>query len=236
MPMSIEFSVLIRTGIPLVCALALSACATEGDYKLPGVYRLDIQQGNVIEQEMIDKLKPGMDKNQVRFILGTPVLVDTFHENRWEYVFMYSEGGKRREQRHITVYFQDDKLSHVNGDIAIAERKPADLLQPQLVPVDVPLSDQREGFFSKLFNSLPFVGEDKPAPKKGDADREEAQAGGGMEPAEGSDAQASAIPQPESDQPVDAEPASADIEPEDVPPADAGEEAVPAPAESGSPQ
>ena len=227
---------LIRFGILLACVLVLPACATEGDFKLPGVYRLDIQQGNVIDQEMVDKLKPGMDKNQVRFILGTPVLVDTFHADRWEYVFMYSEGGRRREQRHITVYFKDDKLTHVDGDIVIAERKPVDSLKPQQVPIDVPLSDQREGFFSRLFNALPFVGEDKPAPRDAGKGNEDEGSGGGKEPGAGASS-------PES---VPIEEQKAENAPEDAPPdigeetvavpADAGEEAVPAPADAGSPR
>ena len=153
---------LTRIAISLLLALTLAACATEGDLKLPGVYRIAIQQGNVVEQDMISKLKPGMDQNQVRFIMGTPVLVDPFHTDRWEYVFIYSEGGERREQRHITVHFKNQKLAYVDGDTVVAERKPVDNLKPQQAPIDVPLTDHSPGFFSRLFNALPFVGEKEP--------------------------------------------------------------------------
>lgn len=156
---------LTRFGLLLGFTLGLGACATEGDLKLPGVYRIDIQQGNIIEQEMLDKLKPGMDKNQVRFIMGTPVLVDTFHTDRWEYVFTYSEGGKRRSQRHVTLYFEDEKLARIGGDVVAGERKASEELTPQQAPpVDVPLRDSRSGFFSRLFNALPFVGDEDTVP------------------------------------------------------------------------
>jgi outer membrane protein assembly factor BamE len=63
----------------MILGLLLSACSYNGSVNLPGVYRIDIQQGNVLEQPMLDKLKAGMDKNLVEFILGTPALIDPFH-------------------------------------------------------------------------------------------------------------------------------------------------------------
>ncbi len=87
---------------------------------MPLLYKIDIQQGNVIEQDMLNKLRPGMNKNQVKFIMGTPVIVDPFHNERWEYIFSFQEGGGVREQRHITLHFEDEKLSHVSGDIEVS--------------------------------------------------------------------------------------------------------------------
>ena len=71
----------------LIFLLTTTACSRsfDGGYNLPLLYKIDIQQGNVIEQEMLDKLQPGMDKDQVQFIMGTPVIVDPFHKDRWEY-------------------------------------------------------------------------------------------------------------------------------------------------------
>ncbi len=93
----------------------LGACSA-----LPQVtpYRIEIQQGNWITQEMISKLKPGMTKEQVRFVLGTPLLVDPFHADRWDYVFMRTpQNSTALEQRRITVFFADGKLLRVDGDV-----------------------------------------------------------------------------------------------------------------------
>lgn len=159
----------------ITCLGCLCACSSEGGAKLPGVYRIDVQQGNIIEQEMIDKLKPGMDKNQVRFIMGTPAVVDPFHADRWDYLFTYSKGGQRREQRHITLYFEDEKLAYVEGDVVTALRKPSDDLKPQSAAVDVPIKEKRSGFFSRMFNALPFVEDDEPERKSAQESAQEEQ-------------------------------------------------------------
>lgn len=143
---------LIRSCLLCLCILGLSSCATEGDFKLPGVYRIDIQQGSIIDQDMVDKLKPGMDKNQVQFIMGTPPLADPFHANRWDYIYTYSKGGTRREQRHVTLYFKDNKLSHVTGDVVAGVHKAQDDLGPKSTTVEVPANARKEGFFHRLFH------------------------------------------------------------------------------------
>lgn len=99
----------------LLIALLLAGC-------MPTItpYKMDIQQGNVVTQEMMSKLKPGMTPSQVRFILGTPLVVDAFHKDRWDYVYRYSRGGTVQEQRRIVVVFQDDKLARIEGDVVPA--------------------------------------------------------------------------------------------------------------------
>lgn len=173
--------------VPALCfVLALLAgCSAEGDRKLPGVYRVDVQQGNIIEQEMLDKLRPGMDRNQVRFIMGTPAVTDPFHADRWDYVFTLSKSGRTRQQRHVVIYFRDDKLAWVEGDVKIGERKPPDQVEARTGTVDVPLDRNKPGVFSRMFNALPFVGdENAPRPKKSDESGNEAQDGeGGTEAA-----------------------------------------------------
>jgi len=79
-------------------------------------YKIDIQQGNVVTQEMVARLKPGMTRSQVRFTLGTPLVVDPFRSDRWDYVFLYSKQGVVTEQRRIVVVFKDDKLERIEGD------------------------------------------------------------------------------------------------------------------------
>jgi outer membrane protein assembly factor BamE len=131
------------------------------------VYRVDMQQGNIIEQEMLDKLRPGMDRNQVRFIMGTPAITDPFHADRWDYLFTVSKGGRTREQRHVTLHFSNDKLVEVTGDVVPGEqRAPGDLsAAARASSVEVPLERNKPGLFSRMFNALPFVGDDD-KPKK----------------------------------------------------------------------
>lgn len=97
--------------LTLVVLLLLAGCSS-----VPSLlYKIDIQQGNVITQEMVDKLKPGMTRSQVRFALGSPMISDAFHENRWDYVYRVDEKGQLVEQRNLTVFFEDDKLARIDG-------------------------------------------------------------------------------------------------------------------------
>ena len=194
-----------RTLFAALCLalLALSGCSTEGDRKLPGVYRVDMQQGNVIEQEMIDKLRPGMDRNQVRFIMGTPAIADPFHADRWDYLFTNSKGGRTREQRHVTLYFKDDKLTHLEGDVVPGVRKPVDQLEVRSEIVDVPLERNKPGVFSRMFNALPFVGDDNARKKPHPTDTEQADAGAAKE--KSGDGTEPAPAEPQSPPPVEPE-------------------------------
>jgi outer membrane protein assembly factor BamE len=83
-------------------------------------YKMDIQQGNVVTQEMLARLQPGMTRSQVRFTLGTPLVVDPFRGDRWDYVYLYIKQGVVTEQRRIVVVFKDDKLAHIEGDVVPA--------------------------------------------------------------------------------------------------------------------
>lgn len=97
-------------------AFALGLAALAG-CSFPGVYKIDIQQGNVVTQDMIDQLKPGMTRRQVRFIMGNPLIVDTFHPNRWDYLYSIQPGGGQRQQERMSLYFgANDQLIGLNGD------------------------------------------------------------------------------------------------------------------------
>ena len=141
------------------CLLILLAACTrsfDGGYNAPFLYKIDIQQGNVIEQEMLNKLRPGMDKNQVRFIMGTPVIVDPFHNERWEYVYSFQKGGGVREQRHITLHFKDERLVYATGDIEESTRA---ALEEKIIVEDkaivVPKTEKKEkGFFRRIWDSV----------------------------------------------------------------------------------
>ena len=100
-------------------ALLLASCKSVDMPKVPGItpYRMVIQQGNFISQEMVSQLKPGMTKEQVRFILGTPMVTDIFHSDRWDYVYWRETPRGAREQRKLTVLFEQGQLARIDGDV-----------------------------------------------------------------------------------------------------------------------
>lgn len=100
-----------------------------GDYL--SVYRLDIRQGNFVTQEQAAQLKLGQTREQVRFVLGTPLLTDPFHANRWDYVYRYDPGKGDVQQRSLTVFFEDNKLVRVGGDVVAANLEAATPLPAQ---------------------------------------------------------------------------------------------------------
>nr|VFK30588.1 MAG: outer membrane protein assembly factor BamE [Candidatus Kentron sp. MB]VFK34860.1 MAG: outer membrane protein assembly factor BamE [Candidatus Kentron sp. MB]VFK77009.1 MAG: outer membrane protein assembly factor BamE [Candidatus Kentron sp. MB] len=93
------------------------------------VYKIDIQQGNVITEEMLSKLQRGMDKRRVRFILGTPSIIGAFNPDRWDYIYSFQKGGGVREQRRISLFFRDDKLHHIEGNVIKAKQEEQPLSQ-----------------------------------------------------------------------------------------------------------
>ena len=101
----------------------LGACSFVG---FPGVYRINIEQGNIVTQDMADQLKPGMNRRQVRFILGTPLAEDTFDQDRWDYIFVIRNGNKVLDQSRLTVEFEGDALVSISGDLAAKNWSTAD--------------------------------------------------------------------------------------------------------------
>lgn len=117
-----------RFVLALSIALSTSGCLS--------IYSPEIQQGNIVNQEMIDKLKPGMTRAQVRFVLGTPLVVDPFHSDRWDYIYFYKASYKGApETRRLTVIFDGDALARMEGDVVT--EKPA-------APKPEPLAEQSE--------------------------------------------------------------------------------------------
>jgi outer membrane protein assembly factor BamE len=107
-------------GAALAAAVLAGGCATIDTYaptlRSFGVYRLDINQGNFLSQDMVDRLKVGQTRAQVRQILGTPLVVTVFRDDRWDYAYMFQRQGRVLEQRNFTVYFADEKLARWEGD------------------------------------------------------------------------------------------------------------------------
>lgn len=94
--------------------LGVSACSW---FQFPGVYRLTIQQGNIITKDMLEQLEPGMTRRQVNFVLGTPLLIDSFHQDRWDYYYSVRDSEGEIVSRRLTVFFDGDQLSHYEGDV-----------------------------------------------------------------------------------------------------------------------
>lgn len=93
---------------------------------IPGFtpYKMEVQQGNFVDQDMVARLKPGMSREQVKFVLGTPLVSDMFHADRWDYVFSRRPvGGGATQQRRLTVFFEDNKLARLEGDV-VSQRTP----------------------------------------------------------------------------------------------------------------
>lgn len=96
---------------------ALLLLLLSGCFLVP--HKIDVQQGNYIDQTMLSKLKVGMNKSQVRYVLGTPLITDPFHPERWDYTFLDRPGGKLSAQKRVTVVFDgEERLARVEGDVA----------------------------------------------------------------------------------------------------------------------
>ena len=93
-----------------VAAFALAAC----------VYRIDIQQGNLLDEEDVNQVDLGMTRSQVQFLLGTPMVSDSFHRDRWDYAYYYRRGrSPDADRRWVVVYFENDRVQRIERDIEL---------------------------------------------------------------------------------------------------------------------
>ena len=102
----------------LVIPFLLSAC-------LLAPHKVDVQQGNFVDQEMMSKLELDMTRSQVLFVLGTPLVIDPFHPDRWDYVYLTGKAGDVDRRRGVTVVFSGDRLIRVEGDVVLLRASPA---------------------------------------------------------------------------------------------------------------
>lgn len=94
-------------------SLALALLCTACESMVPSFYTITVRQGNYIDQAAVAQLKPGMSKEQVRSLLGTSLVADPFHQNRWDYYYQYGRGSEISEQRHVTLLFSGETLATV---------------------------------------------------------------------------------------------------------------------------
>lgn len=103
-----------------VAALCFALAACSNVPRFFNEYKIDVQQGNVLSQEMVSQLKPGQTRDQVRFLLGTPMIADVFHQQRWDYLYSFKNGATGQIQsRRFSVFFDNEGLlARVEGDVA----------------------------------------------------------------------------------------------------------------------
>jgi outer membrane protein assembly factor BamE len=119
MPSSVLFRLALAAAVVLLAGCE-SMSKVLPDWLEP--YRPDVQQGNVITKEMVDQITPGMTRDQVRFLLGTPALASVFHQDRWDYVYLLKRGvGSEVQSRRLTVYFKESRLERFASDEMPAE-------------------------------------------------------------------------------------------------------------------
>lgn len=146
---------------------------------LPWIHVIDVHQGNIITQEKVNELSPGMSKRQVRFIMGTPLMQSTFHPNRWDYIYRIQEGAKEAQQFRITLHFQNGVLAGLDGDLrpmSATEVAGLPKEESQERTVVVPLKPAEDpSFIDRIASS---VGLSDDTPKGAVADQEEDEAAG----------------------------------------------------------
>ena len=113
---------MIRPIAALAVALALATIVTS--CALPRVYKVTVQQGNVITQQMVDSLKPGMTQEQVAYVMGEPVIKNPFSRDRWDYVYTLRVPGVVNDHMKMSLFFTDGLLSHFVGDLAPSDQQP----------------------------------------------------------------------------------------------------------------
>lgn len=210
--------VMVMRYIILLIALLCASCSSS----LPSIkpYRMDIQQGNVVTSKMMLQLRPGMTKSQVRFIMGTPLIQDTFHAERWDYFYQMRKDGVIIEQRRVILDFKNDLLSKVRGDVvaqgsgeAGTEAAPGAAIVPgNAVPAAQPKKEK------SLLEKLKFWNSDdkeeaKPQPAPAEPVTPQNKQVAPVAPAEA----APAVSKPAATEPVKTEPVAPAAEPEKTP-------------------
>jgi len=151
--------ILSRLLVPFLI-MGLLGCASKGQEgvayrssvfeRLPFVYKMAVQQGNIVSEERVNSLEPGMSKRQVRFLLGTPLLVDIFHPDRWDYTYTIRRGHEPMELRRLTLLFEGDALASIEGDLQTASNGAGALQEEQVVILEVPDWQDRRGLFRRM--------------------------------------------------------------------------------------
>lgn len=133
--------------LSFLASLALASCSTILN-NLPGVYSIDIQQGNIIDQAMVDQLRPNMNKRQVLYIMGSPMLVDAFHPQRWDYIYFNQPGGNEKVQKRVSLFFENEQVIAIQGDLKPSAKPIIKTTQETIV--EVPKRDIEKTLWEKI--------------------------------------------------------------------------------------
>ena len=126
-----------------VVTLLLSGCVR--------TYRIDIQQGNIVTPEQIEQLKPGMQKAEVRYLLGAPLVEDPFHTERWDYFYSFRSGETRQvKQQRLTVFFDNEQLTKIEQGFESGSL----ISSSSESPVQVPTTPTKPGFLKRAWRKL----------------------------------------------------------------------------------
>ncbi|MCW8933043.1 MAG: outer membrane protein assembly factor BamE [Gammaproteobacteria bacterium] len=168
-------NIIITTLVPAV--FLLSSCAWVPDLSdigLPRVHKVDVPQGNVVEQNQVNQLRPGMNKQQVRFVMGTPMLDDSFHANRWDYIYRFKPGYGDTEFKQATLYFnENEKLVNIQGTYRPGDEAKETHSTTEIVVV--PLEDYEgsddegeKGYWARFVDFFAWTEEHEGIPTDGD--------------------------------------------------------------------
>ncbi|MBK1703508.1 cell envelope protein SmpA [Halochromatium glycolicum] len=157
--------VILSVVVSLPLVLAAAGCARDKKQddpyrsdsvlsELPFVYKMTVQQGNIITEQMVNQIELGMNREQVRYVLGTPLLTDMFHTNRWDYIYTIRRGHNPMERKQLTLWFEDDQLVSIEG---FAEPDPAAARaaeQQEMLVVEVPDWQDNRGIIRRTLNAV----------------------------------------------------------------------------------
>ena len=150
--------------ITCFASLILSACS----WQL--VHKIDVQQGNVISQDEVNQLEPGMSRRQVQYIMGSPMVSDVFHQDRWDYIYRFQPGYGEPSREHVTLYFDGDSLQRITGTLHPDDKAGPAAARPQQVSLVVPPEERiPPGILSRFWYWITFrdaMDEDIPATEK----------------------------------------------------------------------
>ena len=150
----------------VIFALLLVAL-TSGCTRINFPYRIDVEQGNVLTQDVVDQLQPGMSRDQVAFLLGTPLITDDFRPERWDYYYSLVTGQGFQLRRHMVLFFHGDTLVRLEGDLrpgggdeAIADEREASAEEQTVDPTIEPPTTVEEGYINEEIEESDGRGED----------------------------------------------------------------------------
>jgi outer membrane protein assembly factor BamE len=138
--------------------LLLNACSLT-DWRL--IHRIDIQQGNVISQDALNQLKPGMTRRQVQFVIGSPMIADVFHQDRWDFVYRLETGTGEVSTEQLTVFFEDDTLTRISGTMRPQETAETAPATQQVTLVVPPEERVPPGLLNRFWHWITFRDIDK---------------------------------------------------------------------------